>query len=950
MIQLEDLASSCSLTLDQLKEIESHIAGTDTYTAEHVRHQMSWFLKDLGIDEYYFRTTEIEDIARHILLLGTSELAARHGGDSMAVQLVHEEAERAVYIIEQRGELQIEIEHRIEERYPKFRLESYGTSGTNNGIPLQFYVLTKPHFQDGLDDEGVEFEDAATVDFIETALPETKERYKGIWNDLHDRLTPAISVTEKKETKEIRFMIGLQPSGARQILTGFSHLFHRVGAGVTRKYIEPFYDGSFILSFYVPETAQSLIPELERELGMVSILPDSPIGSLFTSEVLSAQETMYAAAAAAFTHQFISEKAEGYQLLEESVQHQMEARGVLDSLRRQMAKNTFSTRRISSTVAENVETIRLLYRHFEGSFGSGSAVAVKEVEEALERDVAYHRDRAILRFFLTFNEMIDRTNFFQKTQASVAFRLTNGFLGDTDYPDEPWGVFFVVGRQFNGFHVRFRDIARGGIRIVRSRTADMYARNVDTLFQENYNLSSTQQKKNKDIPEGGSKGMVLVHQQFSADPVAADSAFQAYADGILDLLRSENGDEPKEVLFLGPDEGSANLMDWAALHARKQGYRYWKSFTTGKSLSLGGIPHDRYGMTTESVHTYVTATLEKLGKDESKIRKIQTGGPDGDLGSNEILISKDITIGIVDGSGVLYDPDGLDRPELVRLAKARLMCDSFDTSKLGSKGFFVSISDKETTLPDGTVVHNGEDFRNHFHLTHFMTADLFVPCGGRPGAFTAANWKSLLDDGGKPRIPIIVEGANLFITHEARLQLEKAGVILFKDASTNKGGVTSSSLEVYAGLALNDEQWEKEMSVEDGHEESPFRQKLVKQIVERIRDNARKEFELLWAEHNRAGTSFTELSDTVSANINRIADAVRSSSLLDDDNLRSALLKRYTPSVLQELVSVAEIEQRVPRNYRDAIIAAAIGSDFVYTYGLHSTEVDFSDYLDSLRK
>ncbi len=42
----------------------------------------------------------------------------------------------------------------------------------------------------------------------------------------------------------------------------------------------------------------------------------------------------------------------------------------------------------------------------------------------------------------------------------------------------------------------------------------------------------------------------------------------------------------------------------------------------------------------------------------------------------------------------------------------------------------------------------------------------------------------------------VVEGANLFLTQDARLQLEKAGVILYKDASANKGGVTSSSLEV----------------------------------------------------------------------------------------------------------------------------------------------------------
>lgn len=46
---------------------------------------------------------------------------------------------------------------------------------------------------------------------------------------------------------------------------------------------------------------------------------------------------------------------------------------------------------------------------------------------------------------------------------------------------------------------------------------------------------------------------------------------------------------------------------------------------------------------------------------------------------------------------------------------------------------------------------------------------------------------------------IIVEGANLFLTQDARLQLEKAGVILYKDSTANKGGVTSSSLEVWRG-------------------------------------------------------------------------------------------------------------------------------------------------------
>nr|MQY77307.1 hypothetical protein [Spirochaeta sp.] len=108
-------------------------------------------------------------------------------------------------------------------------------------------------------------------------------------------------------------------------------------------------------------------------------------------------------------------------------------------------------------------------------------------------------------------------------------------------------------------------------------------------------------------------------------------------------------------------------------------------------------------------------------------------------------------IAIIDGSGVVYDPAGLNRRELTRLAEKRIMVDNFDSSLLSKEGFFVSVNDQDITLPDGTRVPNGEDFRNKFHLHPLATADLFVPCGGRPAAININNWKELIDDKGKPK-------------------------------------------------------------------------------------------------------------------------------------------------------------------------------------------------------
>ena len=114
-----------------------------------------------------------------------------------------------------------------------------------------------------------------------------------------------------------------------------------------------------------------------------------------------------------------------------------------------------------------------------------------------------------------------------------------------------------------------------------------------------------------------------------------------------------------ELLFFGPDgmfhpldpsdfclpsnhaEGTADMMDWAALHAKVRGAEWWKSFTTGKSAkNLGGVPHDTYGMTSLSIRQYLLGIYKQLGLREKDITKVQTGGPDGDLGSSTCPVRK----------------------------------------------------------------------------------------------------------------------------------------------------------------------------------------------------------------------------------------------------------------------------------------------------------------------
>jgi len=69
------------------------------------------------------------------------------------------------------------------------------------------------------------------------------------------------------------------------------------------------------------------------------------------------------------------------------------------------------------------------------------------------------------------------------------------------------------------------------------------------------------------------------------------------------------------------------------------------------------------------------------------------------LSIDEILLSSDKTIAIIDGSGVLSDPVGLDREELTRLAKLRIPVSNFNTAKLSKDGYLVRIDDQDVKLP-----------------------------------------------------------------------------------------------------------------------------------------------------------------------------------------------------------------------------------------------------------
>jgi glutamate dehydrogenase len=188
--------------------------------------------------------------------------------------------------------------------------------------------------------------------------------------------------------------------------------------------------------------------------------------------------------------------------------------------------------------------------------------------------------------------------------------------------------------------------------------------------------------------------------------------------------------------------------------------------------------------------------------------------------------------------------------------------------------------------------------------------DVFVPCGGRPESIDLSTVGKLIQDN-KCIVPYIVEGANLFITQDSKLRLEKAGCILFKDASANKGGVTSSSLEVLASLSFNDEEFVQNMCVHEDGTVPEFYQAYVKQVQEIIKENATLEFEAIWREHEQTGVLRSVLSDRLSVAITRLDEELQQTELWDNVALRRSVLGDALPRLLLNKIGLDTILERV---------------------------------------
>ena len=599
---------------------------------------------------------------------------------------------------------------------------------------------------------------------------------------------------------------------------------------------------------------------------------------------------------------------------------------------------------------------------------------------------------------LHFIDKTLKTNFFRTNKSAMSFRVDPTILDTLPYdhserfPELPYGIFYINGLSFIGFHIRFADLARGGLRSVMPRRYEQMVADRNNIFRECYNLAYTQHKKNKDIPEGGAKGIIFLDtfdvighaemiyknelkranidqeqinkhlDQFRDEQklVYLYQSQRAYVHSLLTLVNcNEDGTlkardtldyfKQPEYLYLGPDENMHNSMiKWISEYAAHTSYKPGTSFISSKPAT--GINHKEYGVTSLGVNVYMHEVLEYLGinpETDPFTVKI-SGGPDGDVAGNQMLNLRKYykntakLTAITDVSGTIYDPNGLDLDILADLFHNVQPIRNYPPEKLSDNGFLLDTFTKreeskyaQQTLCwkkiDGKLL---QDWISGNEMNHILRHNLHQ-----------APTDIFIPAGGRPRTLNITNYTDFL--DETGKPTSKA---IIEAANLYVTPEARYKLEEAGVIIIKDSSANKGGVICSSCEvltgltmsENDFlnhKERIMPEILKFIQDKARLEARLMLKTHDETLESLIDISDLISEKINtytyQILESLKETDLSNktEDPLNQCLLDYLLPIIKNEFSN--RVMEDVPAVHKKAIIACYIASKLIYEKGPH---------------
>ncbi|MBA8961216.1 glutamate dehydrogenase [Rhodococcus percolatus] len=584
--------------------------------------------------------------------------------------------------------------------------------------------------------------------------------------------------------------------------------------------------------------------------------------------------------------------------------------------------------------------------------------------DAIDAVAGIDADR-ILRALLSLIRATTRTTYYaedRRAARALAFKFDSSSIDELPLP-RPKYEAYVYSPRMEGVHLRFDDVARGGIRWSDRR---------DDFRTEILGLVKAQAVKNAVIvPAGAKGGFVVKNPPVPTGDAAADreamysagiSCYREFISSLLDMTDNldittrqviapegivrRDGDDT--YLVVAADKGTAAFSDVANAIALERGYWLGDGFASGGSV---GYDHKAMGITARGAWESVMQHFREMGVDTrtDDFTVVGIGDMSGDVFGNGMLLSPHIRLlAAFDHRHVFIDPD--PDPQRSWDERARLFglgrssWKDYDKAVLSDGAMIVDRSAKSVRLTPQARRVLGIDDDPVLTTVELVRAVLGAPAdllwNGGVGTYVKATTESHADVGDKSndavrldapqlRVRVVGEGGNLGLTQLGRIEYARNGGRVNTDALDNSAGVDCSDHEVNIKIALAGATADNTLAAQDRRELLSDMTDDVSRLV--LADN-RSQNEMMSLNRAQAGTLVSFHSRMVD-DLERRGHVDRAIDVLPTSAQFGALEREQKGLTSPEL---AQLTAQVKRFIKSEVSGTTLPDNGVYAGRLHN--------------
>lgn len=499
---------------------------------------------------------------------------------------------------------------------------------------------------------------------------------------------------------------------------------------------------------------------------------------------------------------------------------------------------------IASTLNNHTDIAHELTRLFKTRFYLARKLTGEDLGDKQQRlehailsaldDVQVLNEDRILRRYLDLIKATLRTNFYQTdanghNKSYFSFKFNPHLIPELPKPVPKFEIF-VYSPRVEGVHLRFGNVARGGLR---------WSDREEDFRTEVLGLVKAQQVKNSVIVPVGAKGGFLPRRLplgGSRDEIAAEgiACYRIFISGLLDITDNlKDGalvppanvvrhDDDDPYLVVAADKGTATFSDIANGIAIDYGFWLGDAFASGGSA---GYDHKKMGITAKGAWVGVQRHFRERGINvqEDSITVVGVGDMAGDVFGNGLLMSDKLQlVAAFNHLHIFIDPNPepassfAERQRLFDLPRSAWS--DYDTSLMSEGGGIFSRSAKSIAISP-QMQERFDIQADKLTPTELLNALLKAPVdllwNGGIGTYVKASSESHADVGDKAndalrvngnelRCKVVGEGGNLGMTQLGRVEFGLNGGGSNTDFIDNAGGVDCSDHEVNIKILLNE--------------------------------------------------------------------------------------------------------------------------------------------------